>query len=93
MAPLFWLNRDPSVTPPPPKSPFVMMNRAAFPPVIATYVGTTLLLVVSIYLALKLAARVFATGILTTGQPPRLRHVLGLLRRTSAPARRFPDGS
>jgi ABC-2 type transport system permease protein len=65
----------------PPFTPFVMMNRAAFPPGAFTYAGTTLLMLVSIYLALRLAARVFATGILMTGQPPRLRQILHLVRK------------
>jgi ABC-2 type transport system permease protein len=64
----------------PPFTPFVMMNRAAFPPSLATYVGTTLLMLLSIYAALVLAARVFETGILMTGKPPRLRQLISLLR-------------
>ncbi len=64
----------------PPFTPFVMMNRAAQPPDAMTYVLTTALLLVSIYLALRIAARVFATGILMTGKPPRLRQLLALLR-------------
>jgi ABC-2 type transport system permease protein len=63
----------------PPFTPFVMMNRAAQPPDPMTYVLTTLLLVVSIYLALRFAARVFETGILMTGKPPRLRQLLQLV--------------
>jgi ABC-2 type transport system permease protein len=64
----------------PPFTPFVMMNRAAQPPDPMTYVLTTLLLVASIYLALRFAARVFETGILMTGKPPRLRQLLQLVR-------------
>jgi ABC-2 type transport system permease protein len=64
----------------PPFTPFVMMNRAAFPPSEFTYIGTTLLMLVSIYLALALAARVFETGVLMTGKPPRLWQLLRLLR-------------
>ena len=64
----------------PPFTPFVMMNRAAFPPSLITYFGTTLLMLISIYAALKIAARVFETGILMTGKPPRFRHLLNLLR-------------
>ena len=64
----------------PPFTPFVMMNRAAFPPSEFTYVGTTLLMLVSIYFALALAARVFETGVLMTGQPPKLRQLFQLLR-------------
>ena len=67
----------------PPFTPFVMMNRAAFPPGIATYVGTTLLMLVSIALALRIAARVFETGVLMTGKPPKLRHLWNLLRERS----------
>jgi ABC-2 type transport system permease protein len=64
----------------PPFTPFVMMNRAAFPPSLATYIGTTALMVASIAVSLWLAARVFETGILMTGKPPRLRALLALLR-------------
>jgi ABC-2 type transport system permease protein len=64
----------------PPFTPFVMMNRAAFPPGLFTYVGTTVLMVISIYFALRLAARIFETGVLMTGKPPRLRQILSLLR-------------
>jgi ABC-2 type transport system permease protein len=64
----------------PPLTPFVMMNRAALPPGVITYVGTTLLMLASIYAALALAARVFESGILMTGKPPRLRHLVQLLR-------------
>jgi ABC-2 type transport system permease protein len=65
----------------PPFTPFVMMNRAAFPPGWLTYVGTTLLMLVSIRIALSLAARVFAHGILRTGKAPRLAELLHLVRR------------
>jgi len=64
----------------PPFTPFVMMNRAAFPPGSPTYIGTTLLMLVSIYAALRMAARVFETGVLMTGKPPRLRQIFRLLR-------------
>ena len=64
----------------PPFTPFVMMNRAAFPPGLPTYIGTTLLMLVSIYAALRMAARVFETGVLMTGKPPRLRQIFRLLR-------------
>lgn len=63
----------------PPLTPFVMMNRAAFPPSLATYVGTTLLMLVSIYLALRVAARIFETGILMTGKPPRITQLVRLV--------------
>ena len=75
----------------PPFTPFVMMNRAAFPPGIATYAGTTLLMLISIYAALKLAARVFAAGILMSGRPPRFRQLIDLLRRPRTDPKRFPE--
>jgi ABC-2 type transport system permease protein len=64
----------------PPLTPFVMMNRAALPPSTSVYVATTVLMIGSIYVALRLAARVFETGILNTGKPPRLRQLAKLLR-------------
>jgi ABC-2 type transport system permease protein len=64
----------------PPLTPFVMMNRAALPPSTSVYVATTVLMIVSIYVALRLAARVFETGILNAGKPPRLRQLAQLLR-------------
>ena len=68
----------------PPFTPFVMMNRAAFPPGWITYVGTTLLMLISIFLALRAAARVFETGVLMTGKAPRLRHVFTSAAETNA---------
>ncbi len=65
----------------PPFTPFVMMNRAAFPPDAGTYLFTTLLMLISIFVALKMAARIFEQGILMTGKPPRLRQILNMLRR------------
>ena len=37
-------------------------------------------MLVSIFLALRAAARLFETGVLMTGKAPRLRHVFTLLR-------------
>lgn len=67
----------------PPFTPFVMLNRSAFPPDWSVYVGTTALMVVSIWLALRLAARLFETGILMTGKAPRLRQLLRMVRGKS----------
>jgi ABC-2 type transport system permease protein len=67
----------------PPFTPFVMMNRAAFPPGMATYLGTTILMILSIAIALRVAARVFETGVLMTGKPPKLRQLFNLLRERS----------
>ena len=59
----------------PPFTPFVMMNRAAGPPPLWEYLATTLLMVGSIYLAVKGAAKIFRIGILMTGKPPRPREI------------------
>jgi len=64
----------------PPFTPFVMMNRAAGPPATLEYVVTTLLLLVSIVVALWAGAKVFRIGILLTGKPPRLREILRWVR-------------
>ena len=65
----------------PPFTPFIMMNRAAQPPALSVYVGTTLLLLVSIYGTWRLSARLFRTGMLMSGGSPRLRDLPALLRR------------
>lgn len=64
----------------PPLTPFVMMNRAAGPPTTMEYVITTLLLLVSVALALWFAAKIFRIGILLTGKPPGLKQILTWLR-------------
>lgn len=67
-------------------TPFVMMNRAAAnPPAIDLY-GTTFLLLVSVVFTLWFAGRIFAVGILRTGQPPRLVELLRWLARSDAAA-------
>jgi ABC-2 type transport system permease protein len=68
----------------PPFTPFVMMDRAAFPPSMITYVGTMALMILSIFGALSLAARIFEAGALESGKPPRFRTLLTLLRRARA---------
>ncbi|MBV1878070.1 MAG: ABC transporter permease [Pseudomonadales bacterium] len=64
----------------PPLTPFVMMNRAAGPPSTFEYISTTLLLVLAIFCALWVAARIFRMGILMTGNPPEFRQVLKWIR-------------
>lgn len=68
----------------PPFTPFVMMNRAAQPPALEVYVGTTLLMVVSVALAALVGARLFRIGVLTSGQAPGPLGVLRLLLRGRA---------
>ena len=57
-------------------TPFVMMNRAAGPPPLWEYLATTVLMLVSVYLAVRGAGKVFRIGILMTGKPPRLREIV-----------------
>jgi ABC-2 type transport system permease protein len=56
----------------PPYTPFIMMNRAAADPPMFERVGTLALLVASTIGMLWLSGRIFRTGILRTGQPPKL---------------------
>lgn len=64
----------------PPFTPFLMMNRAAANPPLLDLVGTTLVLLISIFLVLWLSGRVFRQGLLRTGQPPRVIELLRMLR-------------
>lgn len=64
----------------PPLTPFVMLNRMADPPSALTLVGTTALMVVSVWYMLRLGGRIFENGILRTGKPPSLRQLPSLLR-------------
>lgn len=62
-------------------TPFVMMNRAAADPPAFDLYGTAIMLVFANIAMLWLCGRIFRTGILRTGQPPRLKELLGWLRR------------
>jgi ABC-type Na+ efflux pump permease subunit len=64
----------------PPFTPFVMMNRAAGPPELWEYAVTTVLLVVSIAVALWAAAKVFRIGVLLTGKPPKPSEIIRWIR-------------
>jgi ABC-2 type transport system permease protein len=61
----------------PPFTPFLMMARIGSVPAPPPWqiVASLLLLALSTYVALRLAARVFRVGILLYGQPPRLREI------------------
>ena len=63
-------------------TPFTMMNRAAGPPETWEYVVTSALLVVTILLTFKAAGKVFRVGVLMTGNPPKLKEILGWLWRS-----------
>lgn len=64
----------------PPFTPFVMLNRSAFPPSWIVYVSTTFILVVTIWGVLRVSAKLFETGILMSGKPPRLAKLVAILR-------------
>ncbi|MBL8734183.1 MAG: ABC transporter permease [Planctomycetes bacterium] len=63
-------------------TPFTMMNRAGGPPAVWEYVGTSLLLLVTIWLAMKGAGKIFRVGVLMTGNPPKLKEIFGWLRQS-----------
>jgi ABC-2 type transport system permease protein len=63
-------------------TPFTMMNRAAGPPETWEYVATSVLLVVTIWLTFKAAGKVFRVGVLMTGNPPKLKEILGWMWRS-----------
>lgn len=60
-------------------TPFTMMNRAAGPPETWEYIVTSVLLVVTIWLTFKAAGKVFRVGVLMTGNPPKLKEIVGWL--------------
>lgn len=61
-------------------TPFAMMNRAGGPPAPWEYVVTTIEIMVSLVLAFKMAGKIFRVGVLMTGNPPKLKEILGWLR-------------
>jgi ABC-2 type transport system permease protein len=61
-------------------TPFTMMNRAGGPPALYEYAITGVLLLVSVWFAFKAAGKVFRVGVLMTGNPPKLKEILGWLR-------------
>jgi ABC-2 type transport system permease protein len=62
-------------------TPFTMMNRAMADPPWIDMVGTLILLIASAAVALWMAGKVFRTGILRTGQPPRIVEMIKWIRR------------
>jgi len=63
-------------------TPFTMMNRAGGPPATWEYVGTSVLLLVTIWLTMRAAGKIFRVGVLMTGNPPKLKEILGWLRQS-----------
>jgi hypothetical protein len=43
---------------------------------------TTLLLLASVWLAFRFAGKIFRVGVLMTGNPPKLKEILGWLRQS-----------
>lgn len=61
-------------------TPFAMMNRASGPPPAWEYGVTTVLILFSVWFAFKAAGKIFRVGVLMTGNPPKLKEILGWLR-------------
>jgi ABC-2 type transport system permease protein len=61
-------------------TPFAMMNRASGPPPAWEYAVTTVLILCSVWFAFRAAGKVFRIGVLMTGNPPKLKEILGWLR-------------
>jgi ABC-type Na+ efflux pump permease subunit len=61
-------------------TPFIMMNRAAADPPLFDLIGTMVLLIVCMILALWMAGKIFRIGVLRTGQPPKLLEMLRWVR-------------
>jgi ABC-2 type transport system permease protein len=61
-------------------TPFAMMNRASGPPAPIEYAITSVLILVSLFVAFRAAGKVFRIGVLMTGNPPKLKEILGWLR-------------
>ena len=61
-------------------TPFAMMNRAAGPAPMWEYFASSALILVSLWIAFRGAAKVFRVGVLMTGKPPRIREILRWMR-------------
>ncbi len=56
-------------------TPFAMMNRAGGPPEVWEYLASSALLLFTLWLAFRAAAKIFRVGVLMTGKPPRLGEI------------------
>ena len=61
-------------------TPFAMMNRAGDPPPLWEYVLSSAVILVSLWIAFRGAAKVFRVGVLMTGKPPKLREIIKWMR-------------
>ena len=86
LATMFPITRDPNgtlaqiITYIPLYTPFAMMNRASGPPPLWEYILSSIVIVVSVWLAFRGAAKVFRVGVLMTGKPPKIREILRWMR-------------
>ncbi|HEX5340415.1 MAG TPA: ABC transporter permease [Gammaproteobacteria bacterium] len=77
----------------PPLTPFLMVNRSAAPPPLSDYILTTLLMLVTVSLALYASGRIFKIGLLNTGAPPKLKELIGWLRSPTVRQADEPDAA
>ncbi len=61
-------------------TPFTMMNRAGGPPDAWEYIASSAVILVTLWLFFRGAGKVFRTGVLMTGKPPRIREILRWMR-------------
>ena len=61
-------------------TPFTMMNRASADPPLIDKVGTLVVLIAFTAFTLWAVGRIFRTGILRTGQPPKFRELFAWLK-------------
>ncbi|MCA8956280.1 MAG: ABC transporter permease [Planctomycetes bacterium] len=61
-------------------TPFAMMNRAGGPPPLWEYLASSGVILATLWIAFRGAAKVFRVGVLMTGKPPRLGEILKWLR-------------
>ena len=61
-------------------TPFAMMNRAGGPPPTWEWIASSVMILVSIWLAFRGAARIFRVGVLMTGKPPKFKEIWRWMR-------------
>lgn len=61
-------------------TPFAMMNRAGGPPPLWEWFASSALILVSLWIAFRGAAKVFRIGVLMTGKPPKITEIIKWMR-------------
>lgn len=61
-------------------TPFAMMNRAGSPPPLWEYIASSAMILISLWIAFRGAAKVFRVGVLMTGKPPKIREIIKWMR-------------